>query len=125
MRRSDFATVAMPVDLGKPRSELVIQSDPFSEHASVIILLAFGPLADAPLLRVPVQPDERNGPAYAFASDDRQGRECASGQTRPIFGSANDAAMLQMGRCLAVFPGIDRVSFAVAGGTTGLDMQRT
>jgi len=39
MKRGDFVTAAMPGDLGKPRPALVVQSDVFSEHATVTILL--------------------------------------------------------------------------------------
>ena len=38
MMRGDFVTIAMPGDFGKPRPALVIQSNQFSEHASVTVL---------------------------------------------------------------------------------------
>lgn len=61
MRRGDFVTVALPGDFGKPRPALVVQSDLFSEAATVTVLLVSSTLQEAPLLRIPVEPDERNG----------------------------------------------------------------
>ena len=61
MNRGDLVTLAMQGDFGKPRPALVVQSDRFSEHATVTVLLVSSMLIDAPLLRVTVQPDERNG----------------------------------------------------------------
>jgi len=106
MKRGDFVTAAMPGDLGKPRPALVVQSDVFSEHATVTILLVSGMLVDAPLLRVTVQPDERNGlqkPSQVMIDKVMTVKRDKLG---PVFGSANDEAMLKVGRCLAVFLGI-------------------
>ncbi len=61
MRRGDFVTVAMPGDFGKPRPALVIQSDLFSEAATLTVLLVSSTHQDAPLLRIPVEPDAANG----------------------------------------------------------------
>src|SRR5450756_2871532 len=61
MNRGDFVTLAMQGDFGKPRPALVIQSDQFNEHASVTVLLVSSTLVAAPLFRVTVQPDEKNG----------------------------------------------------------------
>jgi mRNA interferase MazF len=61
MNRGDFVTIAMQGDWGKPRPALVIQSDLFNEHATVTVLLASSTLVEAPLFRVSVQPDTRNG----------------------------------------------------------------
>ena len=61
MRRGDLVTVAIPGDFGKLRPALVIQSDLFAETATVTVLLVSGVYQDAPLLRIPVQPDAGNG----------------------------------------------------------------
>ena len=84
----------------------MVQSDVFSEHATVTILLVSGMLVDAPLLRVTVQPDERNGlqkPSQVMIDKVMTVKRDKLG---PVFGSANDEAMLKVGRCLAVFLGI-------------------
>ena len=108
MNRGDFVTVALQGDFGKPRPALVIQSDPFNEHATVTVLLVSGTLVDAPLLRVTVQPSEANGlqkPSQVMIDKAMTVKRDKLGKP---FGSASDEAMLEIGRCLAVFLGIAR-----------------
>lgn len=50
MTRGDLVTVAMQGDLGKPRPALVIQSDLFSDHATVTILPVTSTLIATPLV---------------------------------------------------------------------------
>ncbi len=106
MKRGDFLTIARQGDLGEPRPALVIQSDQFNEHATVTVLPVSGALVDAPLLRVTIQPDEKNGlqkPSQAMIDKAMTVRRDKLG---PVFGSASDEAMQRVGRCLAVFLGI-------------------
>lgn len=106
MMRGDFVTIAMQGDFGKPRPALVIQSDQFNEHATVTILLVTGTLVDAPLLRVTIQPSKTNGlqkPSQVMVDKAMTVKRDKLGEA---FGSASDAAMLEVGRCLAVFLGI-------------------
>jgi mRNA interferase MazF len=108
MNRGDFVTIAMQGDFGKPRPALVIQSDAFNEHATVTVLLMSGTLVDAPLLRVTVQPGEATGlqkPSQVMIDKAMTVKRDKLGEA---FGSASDAAMLEVGRCLAVFLGIAR-----------------
>ena len=108
MNRGDFVTIAMQGDFGKPRPALVIQSDAFNEHASVTVLLMSSTLVDAPLLRVTVQPGEATGlqkPSQVMVDKAMTVKRDKLGEA---FGSAGDAAMLEVGRCLAVFLGIAR-----------------
>ncbi len=106
MNRGDFVTIAMQGDFGKPRPALVIQSDQFNEHATVTVLLVSSTLVDAPLLRVTVKPSETNGfqkPSQVMVDKAMTLKRDKLGE---VFGSANDAEMLEVGRCLAVFLGI-------------------
>ena len=108
MIRGDFVTFAMQGDFGKPRPALVIQSDPFNEHATVTVLLMSCALVDAPLLRVTVQPTPGNGlqkPSQVMV-DKAMTVKCD--KLGEVLGSASDAVMLEIGRCLAVFLGIAR-----------------
>ena len=108
MIRGDFVTIAMQGDFGKPRPALVIQSDKFNEHATVTVLLVSSVLVDAPLLRVTVQPTPVNGllkPSQVMVDKAMTLKRDKLGEA---FGSASDAAMLEIGRCLAVFLGIAR-----------------
>lgn len=106
VNRGDLVVIAMQGDFGKPRPALVIQSDQFSEHATVTVLLVSGTLVDAPLLRVTIQPDQRNGlqkPSQIMIDKALTVKRDELGES---FGAAGDAAMLEVGRCLAVFLGI-------------------
>ena len=108
MIRGDFVTIAMQGDFGKPRPALVIQSDPFNEHATVTVLLVSSALVDAPLFRVIVQPTPGNGlqkPSQVMVDKAMTVKRDKLGE---VLGSASDAAMLEVGRCLAVFLGIAR-----------------
>jgi len=106
MNRGEFVTIAMQGDFGKPRPALVIQSDQFNEHATVTVLLVSSTLVDAPLLRVTIQPSETNGlkkPSQVMVD---KAMTVKRDKLKEVFGSASDAAMLEVGRCLAVFLGI-------------------
>ena len=99
-------TIAMQGDFGKPRPALVIQSDQFNEHATVTVLLVSSTLVDAPLLRVIIQPNETNGLQKQSQVMVDKAMTLKRDRLGAAFGSASDAAMLEVGRCLAVFLGI-------------------
>lgn len=61
MRRGDIVTVAGGVYARKARPALVVQDDRFDATDSVTICPFTTAQLDAPLLRVPVVADERNG----------------------------------------------------------------
>lgn len=108
MNRGDFVTIAMQGDFAKPRPALVIQSDQFNEHATMTVLLVSSTLVAAPLFRVTIQPTEGNGlqkPSQVMVDKAMTVKRDKLGA---VFGSAGDAAMLEVGRCLAVFLGIAR-----------------
>ena len=108
MKRGTFAPVVAPGDFGKPRPALVIQSDRFDEHATVTVLLISSTLIDAPLIRVNVAPDPRNGlrqPSQIMIDKTMTLRRERIG---PAFGEADDRLMLEVSRLLAVFLGIAR-----------------
>jgi mRNA interferase MazF len=106
VKRGDFVTVAMAGDYGKPRPALVIQSDLFAKHASVTVLLVTGTLVNAPLLRVPVQPDDRNGLLKKSQIMVDKAMTVARDRLGPPFGEADDALMIEVSRRLAVFLGL-------------------
>jgi mRNA interferase MazF len=61
MKRGDLVTVAVSGDYGKPRPALVVQSDAFDIHPSVIVLPLTSELHDAPLFRVTVSANRETG----------------------------------------------------------------
>jgi len=104
--RGDLVTIAVQGDFGKPRPALVIQADPFSEHASVTILPITSTPAAAPLLRVPVQPSAENGlrkPSQVMVDKAMTVKRDKLG---PVFGRIGADTLLEVERCLAVFLGI-------------------
>jgi mRNA interferase MazF len=62
MRRGDVVIVAAAGDYGKPRPAVVVQTDAFPEtHASVILCQMTTNIAEAPDLRVTIEPSAANG----------------------------------------------------------------
>jgi len=96
----------MPGDFGKPRPALVIQADPFNEHATVTVLLVSSTLVDAPLFRITVQPNPENGlqkPSQVMIDKAMTMKRAKVGQT---FGRIDANTMVEVERCLAIFLGI-------------------
>ena len=62
MRRGDIWTVAGGKDYaGKPRPVVVVQDDSFDTTDSITICAFTTDETDAPLFRLPIEPNERNG----------------------------------------------------------------
>jgi mRNA interferase MazF len=106
MTRGDFVTIASQGDFGKPRPALVMQTDAFSEHHSITVLLVSSTWIDAPLLRVGVQPTPENGlqkPSQVMVD---KAMTIKRDKVGPAFGRLDANAMIEVERCLAVFLGI-------------------
>ncbi len=106
MKRGDFVTIAMQGDSGKLRPVLVVQADGFEALATVTVLPVTGTLADAPLLRIPVAPDARNGLSRPSQVRADKAVTVRRDKVGPAFGTADGALMLAVGRALAVLLGI-------------------
>jgi mRNA interferase MazF len=62
VKRGDIWTVAGGPDYaGKPRPALILQDDAFDATASITICPFTTHAVDAPLMRLPIDPSERNG----------------------------------------------------------------
>ena len=61
MQRGDVVTVAAAGDYGKPRPAVIVQTDAFQNHASVVVCQLTSELADAPDFRVTIEPKPENG----------------------------------------------------------------
>lgn len=105
MRRGDLVTVALQGDLGKPRPALVIQSDLFNEHPSVVILPVTGELRDAPLFRIAAHPSEASGLAKSSQVMVDKPQSVSRDRVGPVIGRLDDESMLAVTRALAVFLG--------------------
>ncbi len=99
-------TLALRGDQGKPRPALVVQSDLFGDLGSITVLPITSTLIDAPLLRVPIDPNEQNG--LARRSDIMVDKPQTPPRSRlgPIIGRLDDATMVTVNRVLAVFLGL-------------------
>lgn len=106
MMRGDLVTITMQGDFGKPRPALVIQANPFSEHASITVLPITGTLVAAPLLRVTVQPSAGNGLQKLSQVMVDKTVTVRRDKLGPAFGRIDADVMLEIERCLAVFLGI-------------------
>lgn len=104
--RGDFVTIAMQGDFGKPRPALVIQADPFNEHATVTVLPVTSTLVAAPLLRVTVEPSPGSGlqkPSQVMVD---KAVTVKRDKVGPAFGRIEAETLVEVERCLAVFLGI-------------------
>jgi mRNA interferase MazF len=62
MRRGDIWTVAGGKDYaGKPRPVVIVQDDSFDETDSITVCPFTTDKTEAPLFRLPVEPNDRNG----------------------------------------------------------------
>jgi mRNA interferase MazF len=62
MRRGDIWTVAGGKDdAGKPRPVVIVQDDSFDATQSITVCAFTTDETDAPLFRLPVEPNQRNG----------------------------------------------------------------
>ena len=62
MKRGEIWTVSGGTDYaGKPRPAVIIQNDSFGGTASVTVCIFTTNEREAPLFRLPVEPNERNG----------------------------------------------------------------
>ena len=106
MRRGDLVTVALQGGQGKPRPALVVQADHFSDLPAITVLPITGTLIDAPLLRVLIEPSERNGLVRPSQVMVDKVQTLARGKLVPAFGHLDDVIMVTVNRALALFLGL-------------------
>lgn len=62
MKRGEVWTVSAGADYaGKPRPAVIVQDDAFDATASITICALTTDPTEAPLFRIPIEPNERNG----------------------------------------------------------------
>ena len=104
--RGDFVTIAIQGDYGKPCPALVIQSDQFEELGSITVLPITSTITDAPLIRIPVQPNNENGLQKESQIMIDKIVTIKREKVATFFGRCDQATMLKVQRSLAVFIGI-------------------
>ena len=105
MRRGDLVTVALQGDIGKPRPALIIQSDLFDAHPSMVVLPVTTELRDTPLFRILVNPSDRNGLTKPSQIMVDKPQSVSIKKLGTAFGRLDDETMLAVNRALAVFLG--------------------
>ena len=111
MKRGEIWTVAGGNDYaGKPRPVVILQDDRFDATASVTVCAFTTDPTDAPLFRIPVQPDERNGlriPSRLMADKITTVSRMKLGSR---VGVLNADDMAQLGRSVILFLGLIETS---------------
>lgn len=104
--RGEVVTIALSGSYGKPRPALVIQSDLFNELVSLTILPITSELRDAPLIRIPLQPDSSNGLRMPSQVMIDKIQAVPRGKVGKVIGALSDDQMVAVTRSLAVFLGM-------------------
>ena len=95
----------MPGDFGKPRPAVVIQADRFDTTATLTVLLVSSTLADAPLLRLSVEPTKTNGLRRLSQVMIDKVMTVKRDKLGAVFGRLEDATLVSVNRSLALFLG--------------------
>ncbi len=106
VKRGDLVTIAVAGDFGKPRPALVIQANPFNQHATLTVLPVTSTLVNAPLLRVTVPPSAANGLAKPSQVMVDKTLTLKREKIGSVLGRVEASTLLEVERCLAVFLGI-------------------
>ena len=106
MKRGDLVTIALQGDLGKPRPALIVQSELFAEHPSVVILPVTSELRDTPLFRIRIEPNAENGLKVPSQIMVDKPQSVLAEKIGPVFGQLEQGTMVEVNRALAVFLGI-------------------
>ena len=106
MKRGEVWTVSAAGYAGKPRPAVIVQDDRFDATASVTICVFTTDATEAPLFRLPVTPNERNGlrsvsrmmvDKLTTVSKERLGEQ---------IGRLDDEDVVRLNRAILVFLGL-------------------
>lgn len=106
MKRGCLVTVALQGDAGKSTPALVIQSDMFDEHPSVVVLPVTSDLRETPLFRITVAPSKANGLQVPSQIMVDKPQSISRAKIGASFGEVDQATLVAVNRSLAFFLGI-------------------
>lgn len=107
MRRGDVWTVAGGKDYaGKPRPVVIVQDDSFDATASITICALTTDETEAPLFRLPVEPNERNGLHAACRLMVDKITTIPKTKVGSHIGRLDDADILRLNQAILVFLGL-------------------
>ena len=107
MRRSEVWTAAAETGYtGKPRPVVIVQDDRFDATDSVTVCAFTTDPTEAPLLRLPVVPDEQNGLREASSLMVDKITTVPRSKLGERIGRLGDQDMIRLGRAVVVFFGL-------------------
>jgi mRNA interferase MazF len=107
MRRGDVWTVAGGKDYaGKPRPAVIVQDDSFDATDSITICAFTTDETEAPLFRLPVEPNDRNGLRATSRLMADKITTVPKSKLGPQIGRLDDEDMLRLNRAILVFLGL-------------------
>lgn len=107
MRRGDLYTAAARgADTGKPRPVVIVQDDRFDATASVTVCPLTTSTIDAPLIRIPVEPNAATGIEQPSQIVVDEVTTMPRADVRDHLGLLADADLVRLDRALLVFPGL-------------------
>ena len=93
---------------GKPRPAVILQEDRFDSTSSITVCVFTTDQTDAPLLRMLVEPTDRNGLSSASRLMVDKVTTVPKARLGKRIGRLNDADMARLNRALTVFLGLAR-----------------
>ena len=107
MRRGEIWTAAAGSGyVGKPRPVVIVQDDRFDATDSVTLCAFTTDPTEAPLIRIPVQPDELNGLREASSLMVDKLNTVARSKLGQQVGQLSDEDMIRLTRAMVVFLGL-------------------
>ena len=107
MRRGDIWTVAGGRDYaGKPRPVVIVQDDSFDATDSITVCAFTTEETEAPLFRLPVAPNERNGLRAACRLMVDKISTVPKTKVGARVGRLDDEDILRLNQAALVFPGL-------------------
>lgn len=109
MKRGEVWTVSGGgASAGKPRPAVILQEDRFDSTSSITVCVFTTDQTDAPLLRMLVEPTDRNGLSSASRLMVDKVTTVPKARLGKRIGRLNDADMARLNRALTVFLGLAR-----------------
>lgn len=107
MKRGDIWTVAGGKDYaGKPRPVVIVQDDSFDGTDSITVCAFTTDETEAPLIRLPVEPSERNGLRAACRMMVDKITTVPKSKIGAHIGQLDDDDILRLNRAMLVFLGL-------------------
>ena len=107
MRRGDIWAVAASKDYaGKPRPVVIVQDDSFDAMDSITICAFTSDETEAPLFRLPVEPNERNGLLATSRLMVDKITTVPKSKVGAQIGRLDDEDMLRLNQAILVFLGL-------------------